>query len=107
MVIFVGKSEDMVENSRTLNLFRKIGFAEAISFLLLVGIAMPLKYVFEIPEAVRYLGWAHGILFVAYCYMVIQAGQEFRWSFGKLFLAFLAALLPFGPFLFDRLYLKK
>ncbi len=107
MIIFADKSEDMVENSRTLNLFRKIGFAEAISFLLLVGIAMPLKYVFGIPEAVRYLGWAHGILFVVYCYMVIQAGQEFRWSFGKLFLAFLAALLPFGPFLFDRLYLKK
>ncbi|ULQ51625.1 DUF3817 domain-containing protein [Flavihumibacter fluvii] len=97
----------MAEKSRTINLFRKIGYAEGVSFLLLVAIAMPLKYVFGIPEAVRYLGWAHGILFVVYCYMVVQAAQELRWPFGKIFLAFLAALLPFGPFLFDRLYLRK
>lgn len=97
----------MAEQSKTLNLFRKIGYAEGVSFLLLVGIAMPIKYVLGIPEVVRYLGWAHGILFVVYCYMVVQAGQEFKWSFGKIFLAFLAALLPFGPFVFDRVYLRK
>ena len=59
------------------------------------------------PEPVRYLGWAHGLLFIAYCYMVVRAAQEYGWHFGKIFLAFLAALLPFGPFLFDRLYIHK
>ena len=102
-----GQISNMAEHSKTLNLFRKIGNAEGVSFLLLVGIAMPIKYVLGIPEVVRYLGWAHGILFVVYCYMVVQAGQEFKWSFGKIFLAFLAALLPFGPFVFDRVYLRK
>lgn len=96
----------MAGTSKTIERFRKVGVAEGISFLLLLGIAMPLKYMFGIPEAVRYIGWAHGILFVWYCYMVILAGQENNWHFGRIFLAFLAALLPFGPFLFDRWFLR-
>jgi integral membrane protein len=53
------------------------------------------------------MGWIHGILFILYCYLVILAGQEYKWSFGKTSLAFLAAFLPFGPFLFDRVYLRE
>jgi integral membrane protein len=97
----------MSDNRRTIDLFRKIGIAEGISFLLLLGVAMPLKYMAGIPEAVKYTGWAHGVLFMLYCYMVIVAGQEFKWRFGKIFLAFLASLLPFGPFVFDRVFLRE
>ncbi len=87
--------------------FRTIGTAEGISFLLLLGVAMPLKYMMDIPQAVTYIGWIHGILFVLYCYMVVEAGQTLKWKFGRIFLAFLASLLPFGPFLFDRWFLRK
>ena len=87
--------------------FRAIGTAEGISFLVLLGVAMPLKYMMDMPKAVTYVGWVHGILFVWYCYMVIEAGQALKWKFGRIFLAFLASLLPFGPFLFDRWFLRK
>ncbi|MBC6492019.1 DUF3817 domain-containing protein [Flavihumibacter stibioxidans] len=97
----------MAGKQSTLEMFRKVGVAEGISFLLLLGIAMPLKYMAGIPQAVTYIGWAHGVLFVWYCYLVIMAGQEDNWKFGKIFLAFLAALLPLGPFLFHRWFLKR
>lgn len=96
----------MSDNRRTIDLFRKAGVAEGISFLLLLCIAMPLKYMAGIPEAVKYTGWIHGLLFIYYCYLVIVAGQEYKWSFGRIFLAFLASLLPFGPFIFDRMFLR-
>ncbi|MBZ5859003.1 DUF3817 domain-containing protein [Flavihumibacter profundi] len=97
----------MEENLRTLNLFRKIGFAEGISFLLLVAIAMPIKYLLGIPEVVRYLGWAHGVLFIWYCLMVIRTGKACGWTLKQLLFAFFAAFLPFGPFVFERVYLRK
>ena len=96
-----------MNEAATIKKFRAIGTAEAISFLLLLGIAMPLKYMMDWPMAVKVMGWIHGVLFVWYCYMVIEAGQALKWNFGRIFLAFLASLLPFGPFLFDRLFLKK
>lgn len=86
----------------TLNLFRKIAIAEGISYLLLLFIAMPLKYWANIPMAVKYTGWAHGLLFVLYAVCLIMVWQEKKWSFGKATLIFLASLLPFAPFVVDR-----
>jgi hypothetical protein len=51
---------------------RIIGFVEGLSFLILLGIAMPLKYFFGLPETVRVVGMAHGLLFVLYVLLVIQ-----------------------------------
>ena len=93
--------------SSTLEMFRKVGIAEGISFLLLLGIAMPMKYMMGLPKAVTYTGWIHGVLFVWYCYLAFMAGQENKWSFKISFLSFLAALLPFGPFVFDKVFLRK
>ena len=45
---------------------RVIGILEGVSYLVLLGIAMPLKYIYAIPEAVKFTGWAHGVLFMAY-----------------------------------------
>ena len=59
---------------------RLIGFLEGTSFLLLMGIAMPLKYIWEIPAATIGIGYAHGVLFVAYCILVIPAKIEFKWN---------------------------
>ena len=81
---------------------RRIGRIEGISFLLLLGIAMPLKYAAGKPSAVKVLGWAHGLLFVIFCISLLQTMRAARWPLGRAALVFLAGLLPFGPFLLDR-----
>ena len=81
---------------------RLCGMLEGISFLLLLGIAMPLKYVFHLPQAVKYTGWVHGLLFITFMLLILLAWLERRISFGHAALAFVASLIPFGPFLIDR-----
>ena len=78
------------------------GMAEGISFLLLMGVAVPLKYFAGMPEAVNWTGWVHGVLFILYGLTILAALVAGRISFGKSLLAFGASLLPFGPFLIDR-----
>lgn len=82
--------------------FRYVAYAEGISFLLLLLIAMPLKYMAGIPEGVKYIGWAHGLLFVLYLALVMEVRSELQWSFGKVLMALVASVLPFGPFIIDR-----
>lgn len=82
--------------------FILIGRAEGISFLLLLGVAMPLKYWLGIPEAVKYTGWAHGVLFIAYLVFAYLMYDQHNWKLSKLALAILAALFPFGPFLLEK-----
>lgn len=82
--------------------FRKVGYAEGLSFLLLLGVAMPLKYAFDWPLAVKVVGWAHGLLFLLYLYAAVQLGSLKGWPLTRYPLAIAAALLPFGPFVFDR-----
>jgi integral membrane protein len=86
----------------TVKLFSRVAVLEAISYILLLGIAMPLKYMYEKPLAVKYVGWAHGVLFMAYVVLLISCWIKFRWSFLKVTLYFLASLLPFLPFFVER-----
>jgi integral membrane protein len=81
---------------------RAVGLAEGISFLLLLGVAMPLKYVAGYPLAVRVVGWIHGLLVMFYCYALFEAATERGWPWKKSAKFFVAALLPFGPFVMDR-----
>ncbi len=81
---------------------RLIGLTEGVSFLLLMGVAMPLKYLAGQPLAVKYLGWAHGLLFIVLCMAIFQAWAGGALSFRRSLVTFLAALVPFGPFLIDR-----
>lgn len=85
---------------------RLIGIAEGISLLVLLCIAMPLKYLADKPEAVRITGWIHGLLFVIFMGAVLLVYFQRNWPFKKLIFAFLAAFLPFGTFIFDAV-LKK
>jgi integral membrane protein len=81
---------------------RHLGLIEGTSFLILLFVAMPLKYLADRPAAVTWVGWAHGALFLAY---VLQLALVFflqRWPFWRGALLLLAALVPFGPFLLDR-----
>ena len=82
--------------------FRKIAVAEGVSYILLVFVAMPLKYWAGIPEAVKYTGWAHGILFILYIVLLIMAWMEYKWAFKKTALFGLASLVPFAPFWVDK-----
>ncbi len=86
--------------------FRWISLIEGTSFLLLLLIAMPLKYMWDYPLAVTYVGWAHGVLFVIYIYTVFPTAHKLNWNFSRTFFALIASVLPFGPFIFDR-NLKK
>ncbi len=81
---------------------RLVGMFEGISFLVLLGIAMPLKYIWGDPTAVRIVGMAHGVLFMAYCLCLCFAWGETKWPVKRASLVFVACLLPFGPFLIDR-----
>jgi integral membrane protein len=84
-----------------LRTFRWVGYAEGISFLLLLSIAMPLKYAANIPEGVAVVGLIHGLLWVLYQVAAIRAAIACRWSLLTLFWAAVASILPFGPFVFD------
>jgi integral membrane protein len=86
----------------SLNLFRKVALAEGISYILLLGVAMPLRHFYNLPLAVKYMGWAHGVLFILYGACLIMAWQERKWAFGKVFMIFLASLFPFAPFFVDK-----
>jgi len=93
--------------SSNIGRLRLIGFLEGTSFLLLMGIAMPLKYIWEIPTATIGIGYAHGVLFVAYCMLVIPAKIELKWNLKTTFFVLIASLLPFGTFIADYKLFKK
>lgn len=81
--------------------FRITVYLEGISLLILLGIAMPLKYVYGEPMAVKVAGWIHGLLFIAYAGCLASIRTEHHWPMRRVLLAFLAAVLPFGTFVFD------
>jgi integral membrane protein len=85
---------------------RNIGMAEGFSFIILLFIAMPLKYMYNMPLAVKYVGWTHGVLFVGYLGMAYYVKLVRQQPFIRLIYAFVAALVPFGTFVYDR-ELKK
>jgi integral membrane protein len=85
---------------------RITGFLEGLSFLLLIGIAMPLKYLMNMPIAVRVVGMAHGILFILFILLAIQATIVYRWPIKKMILLWIASLLPFGTFYADYKLLR-
>jgi integral membrane protein len=84
-----------------LSRLRLVGLLEGISFLVLLLIAMPLKYAAGQPLAVRYVGMAHGVLFLLYLLALVPVALDHRWSWKTVALAVLASVLPAGPFVFD------
>lgn len=83
-----------------------MGYLEGSSFLILLCIAMPLKYMMGIPEAVAYVGMAHGGLFIAYILVLITAASKIKMPLWAVPAGVAGSFLPFGPFIFDHL-LKK
>jgi integral membrane protein len=90
----------------SLGRLRVIGLWEGISFLVLLGIAMPLKYFADWPLAVRVVGLAHGVLFVLYLVAAMQAAREHKWGWQRVGLVFAASVLPAGPFIVEAKILR-
>jgi len=86
--------------------FRIIGFVEGISYLVLLFIAMPLKYMMGIAIATKIVGMTHGILFMIFLVVLMQAAQKYNFSMKDSIIFFVASLIPFGTFLTDS-RLKK
>jgi integral membrane protein len=86
---------------------RLTGILEGISYLLLLGVAMPLKYFGNKPEAVLYAGWVHGLLFVLFCLALLHVWIVRKWPIQKAAIAFIASLLPFGTFVLDKSLRKE
>ena len=88
-------------------ILRILAVLEGISYLVLLGVCMPLKYMYDMPEPTRPVGMAHGLLFVLYILWVIIVGIDKKWSFSTYFWSFIASLLPFGTFVADVKLFKK
>ncbi|PIZ06237.1 MAG: hypothetical protein COY57_03080 [Flavobacteriales bacterium CG_4_10_14_0_8_um_filter_32_5] len=86
---------------------RIIAFLEGISYLVLLCIAMPLKYFYNQPQAVKTVGMAHGVLFVLYVVLLLFVHVELKWKLTTTFWAFIASLIPFGTFYADVKWFRK
>lgn len=91
----------------SIGFFRGIGLIEGISYLLLLFIAMPLKYFADMPIFVKILGMAHGVLFVMFMVMLLVVWIKHRWSLIRVAGAVIASLLPFGTFVLEARLRKE
>ncbi len=76
--------------------------AEGSSFLLLLFVAMPMKYLMGMPKVVTVVGAIHGVLFLLYVEQLTKLRTEHQWDNKFSFYAFLASIVPFGQFMFDK-----
>ncbi len=88
--------------SHPINRIRLMSFLDGISFLVLLGIAMPLKYLAGEPLAVRIVGSIHGVFFLGLCAALLDGLVRKKISFQWCCLVFLCAFFPFAPFFLDR-----
>jgi len=100
-------NESIMSSTKTFSLFRKIAFAEGVSFLVLLFIAMPLKYMADWPMAVTIVGGLHGLLFIAFVVMSWETKREYKKDWGWLLKSFIASIVPFGTFWMDNRQWKK
>lgn len=82
--------------------FRAISAIEGLSFLLLVFIAMPIKYIGENPYPVKILGMMHGVLFIIFMISLFETKIRKSWDTGMVFQLFVLSLIPFGAFFIER-----
>lgn len=98
----------MANNTKSIfSWFRKVAFAEGISFLVLLFIAMPMKYFMSMPIMVTIVGSAHGILFVAFFILLREVRSAYGKNWNWVFKAALASFLPFGTLVMDKQWKKE
>ena len=86
--------------------FRIVSYLEGISYLLILFVTMPLKYMFESPEPNKMIGMAHGVLFLLYIVLAFLVKQEKKWNNKTLLIVLICSIIPFGTFWMDKKYLK-
>jgi len=97
-------------NQNTAKIIRQLRIAailEGISYLLLLGVTMPLKYWMDMPEPNMLVGYAHGLLFIAYIGLVLIVAYRYRWPAMPTLIALGASLLPFATFYVEAKMLRK
>ncbi|PQJ79467.1 DUF3817 domain-containing protein [Polaribacter porphyrae] len=87
-------------------IFRIVSFLEGVSYLLLLFIATPIKYLQDNPEYVKLLGMPHGILFMLYIVFAIVLKKEMKWDNKTFGIILACAVIPFGTFYVDKKYLR-
>lgn len=88
-------------------IFRIVSFLEGISYILLLLIAVPIKYVQGNPEYVKLLGMPHGLLFMLYIALAFVIKKEMEWNGKNLGIVLLCSIIPFGTFYVDKKYLRN
>jgi integral membrane protein len=91
----------------TISLFRWSGRLEGISYLLLLGVAMPLKYIWQFPHAVQIIGMGHGVLFISYIALIPFVRKRCNWSSMATLCAVVASVLPGATFLVEKKLLPE
>jgi integral membrane protein len=87
---------------------RLLGFLEGMSLLILIGIAMPLKYIYHEPGMVKVMGSVHGLLFLLFVINTLSVGVEYKWKFTTTtWKVLLACIIPFGTFYVDKVILSR
>ncbi|MBE15054.1 MAG: DUF3817 domain-containing protein [Dokdonia sp.] len=86
--------------------FRWISILEGVSFLLILFVTMPLKYIWDNGDPNKVIGMAHGFLFLAYIVMAIMIKNERHWSNKTLGIVLVCSIIPFGTFWMDKKYLR-
>lgn len=89
----------------TINIFKIIAFLEGISYILLLFIAVPIKYFGDNPKYVQWLGMPHGLLFIAYIILAIIIGANLKWNNKTLGSVLVASVIPFATFFIHKKYL--
>lgn len=87
--------------------FRIIALLEGVSYLLLLFVAVPIKYLYEDPQYVKMLGMPHGLLFIGYLVLTFWLKPNYKWEKREFLIVLIASIIPFGTFYVDRKYLKN
>lgn len=85
---------------------RIVALLEGVSLLLLLFMAMPLKYIWDMPQFVSMIGMGHGVFFMAYVVLVLFLRDVRQWSFGIVGFLVLLSIIPFGTFYADKKYFQ-
>ena len=87
--------------------FRIITLLEGLSYILLLFIAVPIKYGSGDDFLVKILGMPHGLLFMAYIVLALFLKDSYQWKWWQMGIVLLASIIPFGTFYIDKKYLRS
>ena len=93
-------------NYSSLKIFRIIAFLEGMSYILLLFIGVPLKYIGHNEIMVKILGMPHGVLFVLYIMLALYEKKNMKWDIKDMFMILIGSIIPFGTFYIDKKYLR-